>query len=172
MSLNTHERSANSLSYVRPVTVAYIRADGPVATSAPEAWGKLRSSIAGTVACDFAAGYGLVYGSPNKPAQMYFDACIEVPANDTGLGAGMLATQTIAGGVHIASAAVSSHQSLLCTLQDLLKDPLIGHGLSVADDRPCIITYARATTHHYSMGWSLTLNMPLSWVTGNQGQAA
>jgi hypothetical protein len=172
MSLEIQERSANSLSYVRPVTVAYIRAEGPIATAAAEAWGKLRSSIAGAGACEFNAGYGLVYGSLSKPAQMYFDACIEVPVNDDGIYARLLATQTIAGGVHIASAAVSSHQSLACALDGLLNDPLIGHGLSVADDRPAIITYARATTSRYSMAWSLTLNMPLCWVNGNQGKAA
>lgn len=136
------------------------------------AWGKLRSSIASAGACEFNAGYGLVYGSLSKPADMYFDACIEVPVNDDGVYARVLATQTIAGGVHIASAEVSRHQFLACALDGLLKDPLIGHGLSVADDRPAIITYSHAMMRHYSMAWSLTLNMPLCWANGNQGQAA
>ncbi|MDO9382485.1 MAG: hypothetical protein Q7T86_06430 [Hyphomicrobiaceae bacterium] len=172
MSLELQERSVNSLSYVRPVAVAYVRAKGPIATAAPQAWRQLRSIITGAGASQFSVGYGLVYGSLSNPAQMYFEACIEVPHNDDGVHARMLATQTIAGGVHIASAAVSSHQSLACALEGLLNDPLIGHGLSVADDRPAIITYARAMANPYSKVWALTLNMPLCWASGSQGRAA
>jgi hypothetical protein len=171
MSLEIQERSSNSLSYVRPVTVAYIRTEGPIGTAAPQAWGKLRNSI-GANSRDFGAGYGLVFGSLSKPADMYFDACIEVPTADDGAFTRTLATQTIAGGVHIASAAVSSHQALSCALEGLLRDPLIGHGLSVADDRPAIITYARTMMSQYSVAWSLTLNMPLCWATGSQDRAA
>lgn len=172
MSLKLQERSANSLSYVRPVTVAYVRAEGPIITAAPQAWRNLRSAIADAGVCEFTSGFGLVHGSLSKPAQIFFEACIEVPANDDGIYARSLATQTIAGGVHIASAAVSSHQSLACALDGLLKDPLIGHGLCVADDRPAIITYASTALSDYSTAWLLTLNMPLCWANGHQGRAA
>ena len=162
-SLNSQ---TNSLSYVRPVLVAYVRMMGPIEQAAAEAWSALRS----VPGLDIAAGYGLIHGSLCKPHDMFYDACVELPDDASGLLDGSLATQTIAGGVHIASDPVSSHKLLMGTLSALTRDPLIGHGLTIAAERPAIVTYVRSPSARSQ--WTLSLNMPLCWSHEAQGKAA
>lgn len=172
MSVLIQERSANSLSYVRPVSVAYIRRQGPIGTEAPKAWADLRQHIEtiGVSESGDSTNYGLIHGKLENPDEMIFDACVEFHGG--ALPDGLLAIQTIPGGVHLSSGGMTDHGSLAMTLAALLGDPLIGHGLSIAEDRPAIVTYACNDTPA-STARSLTLHLPLCWASGSrQGQAA
>lgn len=162
--------SVNSLSYLRPIAVGYVRKRGPVATAAPSAWLELRHIIG--AAEEAWIGYGLMYGSLGRSSRMYFDACIELPCDGVGFDGGLLATQMIAGGVHLTGAPVATHRALAPALDRLFDDPLLGQGLLIGDDRPAIIKYSRDAKRRAKGAWSLSLNMPLRWANQSHGQAA
>lgn len=171
MSSDIDYSIANSLSYLRPVSVGYVRKRGPIAAAAPSAWAELRQLI-GATADEAWVGYGLIPGSPGRANSMYFDACIELPNAAAEFHGGLLATQTIAGGVHLCGSPVLSHRALVPALDRLFDDPLIGQGLLIGDARPTIITYSRVAKPGAKRAWSLNLNMPLRWANQSHGQAA
>lgn len=162
---------ANSLSYMRPFAVGYVRRQGPIAAAASSAWTELRNLI-GPAVGEAWVGYGLLHGSSGLPDSIYFDACIELPNAADWHYNGLLATQTIPGGAHLSSAPVAAHWALTPAFGSLHDHPLIEHGLAIADDRPAVITYSRAVKGRAKRGWSLTLNMPLCWNDHSRGRAA
>lgn len=165
--------SAHSLCYFRPITVAYVRKDVALPSAIATAWDELRSWM-GSCGTDFdaQANYGLLHGSSGSMADCPFEACVELPAEMESAANGTIATQLIAGGVHIASGPVAGHGLLSSVLRELMGDPLVGHGLQADDARPAIITYGGARGAGRAMACEVTLNMPLRWSLDSQGRAA
>ena len=91
--------------------------------------------------------------SLGRSSRMYFDACIELPCDGVGFDGGLLATQTIAGGVHLTGAPVATHRALAPALDRLFDDPLLGQGLLIGDDRPAIIKYSRDAKRRAKGAW-------------------
>jgi AraC family transcriptional regulator len=67
--------------YLRPLNMTYIRAEGPYAEAAREAWGKVYSWLDDTgMRASVGARYGLMLDDPAtaEPGKCRYDACIEM----------------------------------------------------------------------------------------------
>lgn len=170
-----HSSVPNSLTFFRPLTLAYVRHEGAAALSVPAAWRELRKRISA-----FALEIGgplATYGLFHRPQlstsahQQSFDACIEVPPALEQAVRGSLAIQQLSGGVYIGSGALDSHRQLDAAIESLSADPLITHGLTVDAERPVIICYTQKSAAK-NRHWNLTVNAPLCWASDGISRAA
>lgn len=168
--------ASNTLTYFRPLTLAYVRREGPLSVCIAEAWQELREHCAshGLDIDGSLASYALLHGPIcHDMTSARYDACIELPAAMEQAVRGNLAIQLVSGGVYIGGAACKGHAHLASAFDALKSDPLITHDLVIDVERPAIITYARKpSTGGARTGWTLNLNVPLGWTTSTVRQAA
>lgn len=168
-------KEPNSLTFFRPLTLAYVRREGALSLTVPEAWRELRKRIS-AFALDFGGplvNYGLFHrphtAAPEQPVS--FDACIEIPPELEQSVRGSLAIQQLNGGVYIGSGTLDSHRMLDAALESLSGDPLITHGLTVDAERPVIVCYAQKSAPEIRP-WHLTVHAPLCWAQDGMSRAA
>lgn len=169
----TKHAAVNSLIYLRPLTLAYVRHEGSLADCLSHAWQDLRDRIASFPLSleGPLISYGLLHEPLDEPAttSIRYDACIEVPSGLEGAVRGKLAIQLFNGGVFIKGPNRRRHSELANAFRQLKSDPLVTHGLAFEKERPAVITYTRPPANP---AWHLALNVPVGWAADALTRAA
>lgn len=130
--------------YLRPLQVAFVRAQGPYATASQEAWGKVLNWLDDTgLRGKVGVGWGLLLDHPKvvPPEKCRYDACIEIPEGYEDRVTAVFNFRRLPGGAFARQRHVGSIAGLPPVIASLRDDWAPRHGVMLDAKRPVIEIY-------------------------------
>jgi AraC family transcriptional regulator len=130
--------------YLRPLHVAAVRAKGPYATAAAEAWKNMLAWLHESGAIhSMGAGYGLLLDDPRKiaPENCRYEACIELTEEYRSLVPETFFIRRLPGGAYARKRHVGCVTELAKSISDLRNEWISTQGLVIDTRRPLIEIY-------------------------------
>lgn len=135
---------SNSLVYLRPATLAYVRAVGPYETSIAEAWDKMYAWVDKNGLNPSALrGYGLARDNPGAVSseKCRYDACVLTMPEFEDRALRELGTITLPGGPYARQRQVTSYDRIHAMVATLHASYEAPHDLKIDDRRPIVTIY-------------------------------
>ncbi len=130
--------------YLRPLHVALVRAKGPYAQSAAQAWAQMFEWLkrSGTIR-SVGTGYGLLLDDPRvtDAERCRYEACVEITPEMVGLIPADFGTSRLPGGAFARTRHVGGAAGLGISISKVRKEGLPNQGLTLDPKRPIIEIY-------------------------------
>lgn len=160
--------------YLRPVTVAAVRAQGPYSVSAAEAWKEMFAWLHRTGCIrEVGTGYGLLLDDPRamSASACRYDACVALPEEYRHLVPETFSIRRLPGGAYARRRHTGGVVGLAHTISELRNDWMPSQGLVVDTRRPVIEIYLDNPEHVAVEKQRIDVCMPVTAVE-NSGQSA
>ncbi len=134
----------NGLVYLRPARLAYVRVNGPYATSVPVAWERMLAWVdKNGFKPQGERGYGLAHDNPAlvAPEKCRFDACIQLQPEFEDRAARELGVLTLPAGPYTRDRRAGGYGRLRHELASLYSSQGLSSGLQLDARRPIVTIY-------------------------------
>jgi len=134
----------NSLVYLRPSRLTYVRHTGAYTKTIPAAWSEMMAWLGKTgLHSPTGRAYGLLRDCPSKvaPENCRFDACIDLDPLFEERAIRELGAQTLPGGSYLRVRNTGSYGDLKTKLADFHESFAIPEGLKLDERRPLVAIY-------------------------------
>lgn len=161
---------SNSLVYLRPATLAYVRAIGPYDKSIEDAWDRMYAWVdENGLNVSELRGYGLARDNPTvvDPDKCRYDACILTMPEFEDRALRELGTITLPGGPYARKREVASRESIhamVATIHTTYEAP---NDLKIDDRRPIVTIYLEAPLKAGDSDRRIDLCVPVMVVSGS-----